>query len=122
MCYSCFFQLQTLTLLVQAGQVDADTWPSSRTLVENFSRLRLRKTAVNPGWTGDVAAHDVSVSNASITASADAFILPVQRKHRVAKSAYRKEVVYEFSYVPPPRPCILEYQENARTPSVHSAL
>ena len=94
MCYSCFFQLQTLTLLVQAGQVDADTWPSSRTLVENFSRLRLRKTAVNPGWTGDVAAHDVSVSNASITASADAFILPVAaRPSRGAKSAYQKEVV-----------------------------
>ena len=47
--------------------------------MENFSRLRLRKTAVNPGWTGDVAAHDVSVSKASITASADAFILPVQQ-------------------------------------------
>jgi hypothetical protein len=59
--------------------------------VENFSRLRLRKTAVNPGWTGDVAAHDVSVSKASITASADAFILPVPS--RVAKSPIKKEKV-----------------------------
>ena len=48
--------------------------------MENFSRLRLRKTAVNPGWTGDVAAHGVSISNASITASADALILPASAR------------------------------------------
>ena len=61
--------------------------------MENFSRLRLRKTAVNPGWTGDVAAHDVSVSKASITASADAFILPVQQGPEGRKIAIKKEKV-----------------------------
>ena len=65
--------------------------------MENFSRLRLRKTAVNPGWTGDVAAHDVSVSNASITASADAFILPVQRKAQGRKISLSKRKQYTFS-------------------------
>lgn len=78
--------------------------------MENFSRLRLRKTAVNPGWTGDVAAHDVSVSKASITASADAFILPVQQGPAGSQIADKKGKgmnFHTYRQLDPASSCIL---------------
>ena len=75
--------------------------------MENFSRLRLRKTAVNPGWTGDVAAHDVSVSKASITASADAFILPVQQGSQNRLKKGKGMNFHTYRQLDPASSCIL---------------